>query len=356
MSIFSIIFIRTQIIIFWLIIISLFLFFPSVKFWESPKSITIMTWADLIDQDLIEQFEAETGIKVHQSYFESNEELYVRFKATEGKGHDLIVPSDFMVKNLIEDDLLRPIDRSKLTFWSRLDTRLLHLYYDPASNYSIPFYWALYGIGYNKNEFNFKLPATWKIIFDCSLGKYVVMPETAREVVSLAIFYLFGSLDNLNEEKFKQVKELLLQQKKCVGAYSETRADYLLSVQEFSLAVIPTAIFWRTLKQHAYLEFMIPQEGMFAIIDNFVIPKYAKNEDLVYKFLNFLYRPENIRHTFENRRFFPATTELIPLLQEYDAAPSIIEAHKTDPTFWQFFKRIPQQELVEETWVAIKAE
>lgn len=315
-----------------------------------------MTWADLLDQDLIEQFEQETGIKVHLSYFESNEELYARFKATDGKGHDLIVPSDFMVQTLINDGLLKPIDTSKLTFMSRLDKRLLNLYHDPGNKYSVPYYWAVYGISYNNRIFKQGLSASWSPVFDCSLNVSVVLPETARETISIALLHLYGSLDNLNEKKLKSVQELLLNQKQCVGAYSETRADYLLITQEFPMAVIPSAIIWRTLHQYPYLEFMVPKEGTFVMIDNFALPKHAQHEDLVYEFLNFMYRPDNIRLTFEQRRFLPATIELIPLLEENDAAPSIIKAHRSDPTNWHFFKNIPEQALMEEVWVALKAQ
>jgi len=121
---------RAYIIFFWLVAIFLFLFFPSLsRLWQQQRAINVMTWADLLDPFLIEQFEKETGTKVYLSYFESNEELYARFRATEGKGHDLILPSDFMVQILIQDDLLKPLDISKLSLWSRLDTRLLHLYF-----------------------------------------------------------------------------------------------------------------------------------------------------------------------------------------------------------------------------------
>ena len=356
MNISYVVLLRAHIIFFWLVAIFLFLFFPSLsRLWQPQRAINIMTWADLLDPFLIEQFEKETGTKVYLSYFESNEELYARFRATGGKGHDLILPSDFMVQTLIQDGLLKPLDISKLSLWSRLDTRLLHLYYDPANNYSIPYYWAVYGIGYNKKAFENVFPESWKIIFDeCSKEKPLVMPETVREVISIAAFHLFGTIDNLDEKKLERVKKLLLEQKKCVGAYSETRADYLLIVQEFSLAVVPSAILWQTLKRYSYLEFIVPREGTFVMIDNFAIPKQSTKEDLVYQFLNFLYRPENIRYTFEQHRFFPATVDLIPLLQEYDAAPSIIKTHSADPSSWQFFKNVIPRDMMEEIWVAVK--
>lgn len=348
--------VRTLSVAAWLAVIVLFLFSPALlQRLRAPHTLHIMTWADLLDEDLIQQFTHETGIHVQVSYFESNDELYARLKATDGKGHDLIIPSDFMVQTLIADGLLKPLDRSKLTFINELDPRLLNLYCDPDNRYAIPYYWTVQGIGYNKNFFK-SGDVTWATVFDAHLQRRsLVMNDSAREVVIRTLQYLFGSLDNLDQQKMQAVKKTLLRQKRYITAYTESRADYLLVTQEASLATTSSAFMWKIMKRYKNLDFVVPHEGIFVVVDHFAIPKYSKNEEYVYAFLNFLYRKEHIRTTFERHRFLPATRDLIVLLQEHDAAPSIIEAHSTEKTSWNFFKNVVPASLLEEIWIALKA-
>ncbi len=350
---------RVHIIFFWLVIIFLFLFFPSLsRLWQPRRAINIMTWTDILDPTIIDQFEQETGITVNLSYFESNEELYVRFRATEGRGHDLIVPSDYTVELLIQDDLLKPLDKTKLTIWPRLDPRLLGLFYDPENKYSIPYYWAVYGIGYNKRYFGgIQLPASWALIFNEDIAQGpLAMSDAAREAVLIGAFYLFGDIDNLDEKKLKQVKNLLLKQKKLVGAYTESRTDYLLITGEFPMAVTQTPLVWRMLKRYPHLKFSVPQEGTFVIVDNFAISKQSTNEELVYQFLNFIYQAKNIRYHFEQHRFFPATIDLNQLMKEHDVDVSVVNAHTIDSSKWNFFKNTISTDVVEDIWVAVKSQ
>jgi len=351
-------FIRTGMIFFWLCALFFFLFFPSISiFWHAPQTINIMTWAGIIDPIVIKQFEKETGIHVNLSYFSSNEELYARFKATEGKGHDLIVPSDYTVELLIQDDLLKPLDKTKLTMWDQLDSRLLGLFYDVENRYSIPYYWTVYGIGYNKRYFGLTQPlANWNLIFDqASMPNRLAMSDAAREAILMGALYLFEKTSKLDEKKLEKVKQLLLQQKKWVGAYTEELTDYLLITSEVSVAVTQTPLVWRVLKQYHHLKFIVPQKGTFVVVDNFAIPKNSVKEDLVYKFINFIYQPKNIRYHFEQHRFFPATNDLFKLFKEYDVDDSIVKAHKIDRSKWNFFKSNIAAGVFEDIWVEVKS-
>ncbi len=87
--------------------------------WSSsyePNSINVFAWGDILDPAVIADFEKETGIKVNLNYYSSNEELIVKLKATRGEGYDLIIPSDYAVKILIKEDLLKPIDQKPPRF------------------------------------------------------------------------------------------------------------------------------------------------------------------------------------------------------------------------------------------------
>lgn len=101
-------FIRFSIMVFWSAIILALLYLPGMQIFPSKeKSINVFTWGDILERSVIDEFERSTGIKVHLSYYASNEELLVKLKATGGKGYDLIIPSDYSVKILKEEGLLK---------------------------------------------------------------------------------------------------------------------------------------------------------------------------------------------------------------------------------------------------------
>ena len=113
------------------------------------------------------EFEKETGIKVNLSFYASNEELQVKMKATGGEGYDLIMPSDYAVSILMKEDLIQPLDHSKIDFWDSLYPVLLNQKFDPGNRYSIPFEWEVFGFGFDSDFFKDRSPPnTWRAIFD----------------------------------------------------------------------------------------------------------------------------------------------------------------------------------------------
>lgn len=349
--------VRLAMVAFWVGAIVLFLSLPFFShFVSTEKSINIMSWTELVDPHMIQEFEKQTGIKVNVSYFESNEELYARLKATGGAGYDMLFPSDYAMPWLLADDLLKPLDTTKITIWDRLDPKLLDHYFDPGNRFSLPFIWQLYGLAIDMNAFNMHDPEpTWGLLFDKKLVPgCVVMPDVAREVILLTALYLFKTIDNLDADAVENIYKLLLAQKKWVAAYSEMRADFLLTTGVCPVIVSQSPLMWRITREHENLKFVIPKEGTFVVIDNIVIPKASCKEDYVYQFINFLYQPDIMQHHFETYRFFPATIDLIPLMNEVPGGQSVKDAHASVTHNLNFFKNTIAEKKIKEIWIALK--
>jgi len=350
--------IRFFCIAFWIGLIFLFLLSPYVgEYFKDRRSINIMTWTELLDPKIITEFEKETGIKVYLSYFDNNEELYAKVKATKAQGYDLLLPSDYIVEYLINDNLIQKIDKAKLTMWDRFDKRLLNNFYDLNNEYSIPFVWQMYGLAIDKSAFGGKTPtASWDLLFDKSkIPGTVVMMDTARENILLAAQYLFGSIENLDEKKVQQIKELLVRQKQWVEVYTEMRADYLLTSHICPVVLSVTPLMWRLVRDNSWADFIVPPDATFIIVDNFVIPKVSDKKDLVYQFLNFIYKAHVLEHHFNNYRFFPATTDLFSFLKKYNAPQSIINAVEEYPGKLKFFENVLPESVINEVWINLKA-
>ena len=106
------------------------------------------SWGEYIDESLIDEFEAQTGIEVNYRTAPSNEELYSTLQSG-GTSYDVIVPSDYMISQLIEEDMLQPLDYSKIPNFEKIDDRFKNLSYDPENLYTVPYTWGTLGIIYN---------------------------------------------------------------------------------------------------------------------------------------------------------------------------------------------------------------
>lgn len=284
---------RVAIVLFWLAAVLFFLQLPKImSLFSSKKTLYIATWPLLIDAQYIKNFEQETGIKVELTYFERSEELYSKLKATEGQGYDLIFPSDYTVHLLIKEGLLKKIDKSRLDFWHRMDPRLLGNYYDPNNDYSIPFFWGVFGIGFNKKIYGENPDPSWEMLFSPQ-AKHIVMSDNPRESVLIGAQYLFGDVRALKDKKAQEaVKELLKAQKPRVDVYTDERIDHLLSTENNPLAFGLATDVSRAMRHNKNIGFFVPKEGGFYIIDSIAIPKKSTREDLAYSFINYLYRRE----------------------------------------------------------------
>lgn len=342
---------------FWIFTIFLLLFLPSFFYMMRPsKSINILVWADLFSPHMIKKFEDKTGIKVYVSYFTSNEELFVKLKGTKGGLYDLIMPSDYMVQQLINENLLQPIDISKFTFLDRLDTRLLGFSFDPKNSYSIPYYWGVYGLGINTDFFNARTPEpSWSLLFDSRSSYKVAMPNVAREAILIAAQYLFGTIKNLSEEQIHQAAELLYKQKKMVEVYLDYRPDHLLLSKTCPVVVTSTPSLWKYIKPDNSIRFLLPKEGSFLIIDAISIPIKSSKVDLAYKFIEYLYEPSVIKDQFKYHTFFPATTDLQDLFNEFNVDPSIQKAHLDDISKLTYFKNVVSENILTSIWISLKA-
>ncbi len=351
------IFTRTSIILFWVVLIFCVLYWPKWKIIPyEEKAINVFAWGDILDPSVIADFESETGIKVNLNYYSSNEELIVKLKATKGEGYDLIIPSDYAVNVLVKEELLKEIDRSKLHFWNEINPALLGHFFDPQNQFSIPFEWEIYGFGIDKDYFKGQpLQPSWEMIFNPKNYK-ITMNNDPIEAVEFAAFYLYGQTEHLDPEQAQNVKELLMQQKPWVTAYANFRGDYFLATRNCAVVVASSSYIFRTKRLFDFVSFVVPQEGSFITIENLCIPKASNKEKLVYRLINFLYRPQSVATHFNTFGFFPSTLHNLDMLNLSDEELRLIQSSEHDFEKYHFIQNILPQQEVRDIWVEVKSD
>lgn len=346
---------RIVIVFAWIGVLGAFLFAPYVtRLWSNKRTLNLCIWPMMIDPQVLAHFERETGIKVHSNYYENNEELYNKLKTTKGKGYDLIIPTDYIVQDLINDGLVKKIDTSRLDFMHTIKPYLLHHYYDPDVSYSIPYYVSVFGLGINKDYFAGQLPIpSWNLIFN---PEYIVPPlcmtDGQRESIMLAAYYLYGATSSskiIGKPHLKQIAQLLREQKKFVDVYSSARVDELLASGSCAVTFGSSPEVWKAMREYPNVTFVIPREGSFITIDSFVIPKGSTNDDLVYQLLNFLYRPDVMERNSTQYGFCP------PTINVTNIAPGVVCLNEQLLRSMHFFNNPILRETMHELWIVVKS-
>lgn len=350
---------RSAVVFFWVVLFTAILYWPRIEWHNAEKnSINIFAWGDILETNVIEKFEKDTGIKVHLNYYSSNEELIVKLKATRGEGYDLIIPSDYAVQILMREQLLKPIDKSKLNFWDSLNPVLLGHFFDPDNKYSIPFEWEMFGLGIDKDYFeNRPFVPSWRLIFDHNLIDYRIgMVNDPIEAVLFASYYLYGPQEQLSLAQQRATGQLLISQHDWVAVYASFRADYLLATRNCPVVVASSSYIWRTMRNYPFVGFVVPEEGTFITIENLSIPVASFKEDLVYRFINYLYTKESSAAHFNTFGFFPSTTHAYDLMNLDPLADKLM--HSTEKQFskYHFITELLPEDEIRNIWVEVKSD
>jgi len=323
----------------------------------NPKVLNIFSWSNVLPDQVIKEFEQKTGIRVHVDYYSSNEELLIKLKNIKDSGYDLIIPSDYAVKMLIDDKLVKPLNKQNLTFLEDIHPLLTGHEFDPANTYSLPLQWDLYGFGIDKDEFTTpaEIPNSWDHLFKDELIHYkIAMTNDPVEAFCIGSMYLFGEKDHLTPKELQLVKKLLIDQKKHVESYAIPRSDYVLGSKNAAVALTLSAYILRSQEDFAFIEFSTPKEKTFISIENIAVPANASHEDNAYAFLNFLYKEENMAAACNSFGVFPATKSAIPLLKNQEALYKVQQEIAQESYKLLFFKHLCPERDLRLIWAEVK--
>ncbi len=260
--------------------------------YSGDNTIAVYNWGDYIDEDLIAKFEEETGYKVVYSTFDSNEAMMT--KLNQGGTHfDVVVPSEYAIQKMVEDDLLQPIDKSLLPNLKNIDERFMDLAFDPGNTYSVPYFWGTVGIVYNPAMLNDRVITSWNDLWDEDLRNQILMVDGAREVIGMGLNSLGYSLNSKDKEQLREAKEKLDTLTPNIKAIVGDEIKMLMANEEASIGIVWSGDAADIMWENENLDYVVPSEGSNLWFDNFAIPKSAQNVEGAHAFINFLLDPEN---------------------------------------------------------------
>ncbi len=304
---------------------------------SNKQVLTIYNWGDYIDPDLLKEFEKEYGYKVIYETFDSNESMMTKIKQG-GTAYDVTIPSEYTIQKMIKQEMLIPLDHSKIKGLENIDERFLDIPFDPNNEYSIPYFWGTLGIIYNDTLVDGSQIRHWDDLWQPNLKNNVMLIDGAREVMGLALNSNGHSLNSKNMDELNKAADKLNHLTPNVKAIVADEIKMYMVNGESAAAVTFSGEAASMLEDNDNLHYIIPEEGSNLWFDNIVIPKTAKNIDGAYDFINFMLRPEIAARNAEyigystpneqarrilpdaitsDKQFYP-TDELIEKLEVYD--------------------------------------
>jgi len=266
---------------------------------KNEREVNILNWSSYIPNEVILDFEKETGIKVNYGTYSSNEELLAKVSVAKEGTYDLVFPSDYMVEIMISRNLIEPINKSKLTNLKNINKKFLGLEYDSKNDYSVPFLAASTVIAVNREVVKEKIKS-YNDLLKSQYKNEIVLIDDQRIVIGLALLANGFDMNSTNLNELNIAKEWLLKLKKNLKAYdSDSPKNFLIS-KEASIAVLWNAEAAIASMNNSNIEIVFPKEGVALSIDNFVIPKGAKNKSEVYEFINYILKPVVMKKIIES--------------------------------------------------------
>ena len=252
------------------------------------RVVNVCSWGEYLDMSLIEEFEAQTGITVNYKTTDSNETLYSLLE-NGGSDFDVVVPSDYMISQLIEEDWLQPLDYSKIPNFEKIADRFKNLSYDPENLYTVPYTWGTLGIIYNTTMVDEPI-TSWNVMFDDSYAGNVILIDNPRDAFGMALYYLGYSVNTTDEAQIREAAELV-SDAWSNGVYQGKTMDGIFQIMEGGNAAIGTYYagdYLTMLENNEDLAYVIPDEGSNWFVDAMCILKDAKNVDEAHEWINFI--------------------------------------------------------------------
>lgn len=253
------------------------------------QTLYVYNWGEYTGENLIPMFEEQTGAKVVMDQFDSNEQMYI--KVANGEVYDILVPSDYMIERLMQEDMLQKLDQDQLNCLDLLSDGVKGLSYDPKNEYSVPYFWGTVGIVYDKNKVSEEdlEKEGFNIFLDQKYKGDIYLYDSERDSFMMALKALGYSMNTSDEKELNEAYEWLLE---CVNTMEpEIVTDEIIDNMaqgRKALGLVYSGDAAYIMSENEDMGFYLPESGTNLWSDAMVIPKNAKNVELAHEFINFV--------------------------------------------------------------------
>lgn len=260
---------------------------------QAQEVVNLYNWGNYTSPELLEKFEAETGIRVNVTDYDSNDTALARIRQG-GHGFDIVVPSNTYVQTWVEEGLVQPLDPEIVTDRDNIASQWRDVEFDPGREYSVPWLWGTTGVIVNTAVYDGDVNDL-DLILDPPAelqGRINVIPEMA-DVMAMAIYHAGGESSCTDDmEVLRQVRDNLMAAKPHWLAL-----DYG-TIDSYAEGDMDAGIYWNGASMRVRLAnedfaYGYPRTGYPIWMDNAMVLADAQNTENAMTFINFILQPEN---------------------------------------------------------------
>lgn len=289
----------------------------SFSAFAAGESINVYNWGEYIDQNVLDMFYDETGIKVNYTTYDSNETMYSKI-VSGAASYDVVVPSDYMISKMAQEGLLAELDFNNIPNYKYIGDEYKGLEYDPDEKYSVSYTWGTVVVIYNTkfvDEEDVKDESVNLLWNEKYAGK-ILMFDNPRDAFGLALKKAGYSLNSLNENDWSEAQKLLKEQKPLVQAYVMDQIFDKMASEEAWIAPYYAGDAYTIQQDNPDISFYLPKEGSNFFTDAMCVLKSSQNKENAEKFINFMCRTDIALMNAEEIGYGTPQTETYKLLDE----------------------------------------
>lgn len=314
---------------------------------------------EYLGENVISDFEKQYGVRVIVENFDSNEMMYTKLMA--GDRYDVIIPSDYMIERLMNEDFLQPLDKSMIPNMENMSDAVLGMSYDPDNTYSIPYFWGSVGLVYNHENVD---PAViesegWEVLRNTDYAGHIYIYDSERDSFMMAFKALGYSMNTKDPNEINDAYEWLLQMNNTMSPVYVTDEviDGMMNGYK-DIAVVYSGDAAVVLDENEDMSFYMPSQGTNIWCDAMVIPQNAENPKLAHEFINYMLtyeaafdNTETVGYTSPNAEVFEEMTSSEDLYAD-NAAYLPRSGYDKDEMFHD--NQVLMREL-SKLWIKVKA-
>ena len=246
-----------------------------------------------IDEELLNEFYDETGIRVIENDFDSNESMLIQLEL--GKVYDVIVPSDYMIEYLIENEMIQKLDKDIITNLDQLYDGVKNTSYDPNNDYSVPYFWGNVGVCFDTSKIDRAdvEKQGWEIFHDTKYKGLMYFYDSERDEFMIAEKALGYSMNTKDKDELAKAAEWLAQVQNTMepAVVTDEAIDGLAHPEEndqkyFGMMYNGDAAY--ILSENENAGFIVPESGTNYFIDAMCVGAGSKHLEEACEFINFM--------------------------------------------------------------------
>ena len=272
---------------------------------KETLTLNVYNWGEYISDgsedsfDTIREFETwyeETygqKVTVNYSTYASNEDMYNKISSG-AVSYDVIIPSDYMIAKMAEENLLHPLNFENIPNYQYIDDAFKGLYYDPQNQYSVPYTYGIVGVIYDANVVDETDVGGWELMWNEKYSGRIVQFNNPRDAFGTAQYKLGLDVNSSDKAMWDLAYGEMLAQRPLVYSYVMDEIFNMMESGEAAIGAYYAGDYFTMVDAQAEnvdLQFYYPEQTNF-YVDAMCIPSCAQNKELAEIFINYMLSEE----------------------------------------------------------------